>query len=135
TALGLGDRRNSPYLVARSRLYVRLPRCALPPKELARSDGALRGVQLCHRRAFGLPADSWPHHTAALGRAPPRTTWRSLQNQDGCRRNGVVPAADRVHVYCQLLPHQSKLARSEERRVGKECRERWLRESKKRKTV
>ena len=45
-----------------------------------------------------------------------------------CRREGILPALESSHALAwalRLLPTLGKLTRSEERRVGKECRSRW----------
>ena len=108
TTLGPGHWRNTANAAACCRFYVWFAGCSLPSQKLARSDGAVCGIELHYRRALGLPADSGPHDVAALGGASPGTTGCPVQDQDGCRRDGPVSPADCVHVYRQLFAHQPK---------------------------
>src|SRR2546421_4665080 len=79
-------------------------------------DLIVTGVQTC-----ALPI--LPHDTAQAARLLTRLGWRD-SNGDGIRDRDGQPLAFRI-----LVPTTSQLrrqyARSEERRVGKECRSRW----------
>src|SRR5688572_31993757 len=76
-------------------------------------DLTVTGVQTCALPIFGGASD-----TSDAGRSVPEGRWRAFAE-------AMVALATDVVIDAGLAPLPAELARSEERRVGKECRSRW----------
>src|SRR5256885_14168786 len=78
---------------------------------LARADGKIRFIQARHEEMAAFMASAYAKFTGRLGVCIATSGPGALHLVTG--------------LYDARLDHQPVLARSEERRVGKECRSRW----------